>query len=96
MPTYISLINWTDQGIKSVKESPKRLDSVREAAQRMGCRMTDFYLTIGPYDLVSIMEAPDDETAAKLMLAIGSAGNVRTTTMKAFTEDSYRDIVSSL
>ena len=96
MAKYITLLNWTDQGIKNVKDSPKRLDSVRDLAKKNGCEMRDIYLTIGAYDLVSILEAPDDETAAKLLLKIGSAGNVRSTTLKAFPEDAYRKIVGSL
>ena len=96
MAKYIVLTNWTDQGIRSVKESPGRLDKVRETAQKMGCELKKFYMTIGAHDLVVIFEAPDDETMAKLALRIGSTGNVRTTTLKAFSEDSYRKIVSGL
>jgi uncharacterized protein with GYD domain len=96
MAKYIALLNWTDQGIKNIKESPKRVDSVRELAKKNGCELQDFYMTIGAYDMMAILEAPDDEAAAKLLLAIGSAGNVRSTTLKAFPEDSYRRIVGSL
>lgn len=96
MAKYITLINWTEQGIKNVKDSPKRLDGVRELAKKHGCELKDTYLTIGAYDLVAVVEAPDDEAAAKLLLTIGSAGNVRTTTLKAFPEDAYRRIIGSL
>ena len=96
MAKYIALLNWTDQGIKSIKESPKRVDSVRALAKKNGCEMQDFYMTIGSYDMVAILEAPDDAAAAKLLLTIGSAGNVRSTTLKAFPEDAYRTIVGSL
>jgi uncharacterized protein with GYD domain len=96
MATYIALVNWTDQGIKNVKDSPNRLNSVRELAKKHGCEMQDFYMTIGAYDMVAIMEAPDDETAATLLLKIASGGNVRTTTLKAFAEDGYRRIVGNM
>ena len=96
MAKYITLLNWTDQGIRSVKDSPARVDSVRALARKHGCEMQDFYMTIGAYDMVAIVEAPDDEVAAKLMLTIGSAGNVRSTTLKAFPEESFRKIVGSL
>lgn len=96
MAIYITLLNWTDQGIKNIKDSPKRLDSVRELAKRNGCEVQGFYMTIGSYDMVVIVEAPDDEAAAKLLLTIGSAGNVRSTTLKAFPEDAYRSIVGAM
>jgi uncharacterized protein with GYD domain len=96
MAKYIVLSNWTDQGIKTVKESPARLDKAREAAKKLGCELKKFYMTIGAHDMVVIFEAPDDETMAKLALTIGGAGNVRTTTLKAFSEDSYRKIVGSV
>jgi uncharacterized protein with GYD domain len=96
MAKYIVLTNWTDQGIKSVKDSPGRVDKVRETAKKMGCELKKFYMTIGTHDMVVIFEAPDDESMAKLALTLGSAGNVRTTTLKAFSEESYRKIVGGL
>ena len=96
MANYIILINWTDQGIKNVKDSTKRLDAGRELAKKLGCKVGEAYLTIGPYDLVIMFEAPDDETAAKYNLTLASGGNVRTTTLKAFPEDAYRKIIASL
>ena len=93
MAKYITLLNWTDQGIKSIKDSPKRIDAVRALAKKHGCEMQDFYLTIGAYDMMAIVEAPDDEAAAKLLLTIGSGGNVRSTTLKALSEDAFRKIV---
>jgi uncharacterized protein with GYD domain len=96
MATYISLVNWTDQGIKAVKDSPGRLDGARALAKKYGCTMRDFYLTIGAADMVAILEGPDDESVAKFSLALGSSGSVRTTTMKAFSEESYRKIIASL
>ena len=96
MPTYIVLFKWTDQGIAKVKNSPKRLDAGRKEFKKAGIDMKDVYLTMGRYDLVCVMEAPDDETMAKGMLTLGSQGNVSTETLKAFPEDDYRKIVGSL
>ena len=96
MPTYISLINWTDQGIRAVKESPNRLRESEPLFQQMGVKLIGFYLTMGEYDLVAIAEAPDDETASRFLLSLGSAGNLRTKTLKAFTRDEYERIIGSL
>ena len=96
MPSYIMLINWTEQGIGKIKASSKRFDAGRKAFKKMGCELKDIYLTMGPYDLVSIMEAPDAETAAKAVLSLAGQGNVRTLTLPAFTEDEYRKITGSL
>ncbi len=96
MAKYIMLMNWTDQGIKSVKESPKRADAARAVAKKLGCELRKLYMTIGAYDLVGIVEAPDDEAAAKFALTVAAGGNIRTTTLKAFSEESYRRIIGSL
>ncbi|MDH6232335.1 uncharacterized protein with GYD domain [Mesorhizobium soli] len=96
MTTYIMLVNWTEQGIKNARESPKRLDAVKKQLQDMGGSFKAFYMTMGKYDMVLICEAPDDAVAARLALQIGMAGNVRTHTMKAFPEAAYREIISSL
>jgi uncharacterized protein with GYD domain len=96
MATYITLVDWTEQGIKGVKDSPKRLDAARALAKKLGCEMKEFYMTIGAHDMVAIIEAPDDEAMAKFALNLGSSGNVRTTTLKAFSEDAYRKIIGAL
>ena len=96
MATYISLINYTDQGVRNIKDGPKRLDTAKKMLKDMGGELKAFYLTMGGYDIVTIAEAPSDETVAKFVLMLGSAGNVRTTTLKAFTEAEYRKLVSSL
>ena len=75
MGTYISLVNWTDQGVRNIKESPGRLDAARRLAKKYGCEMTHFFMTIGAYDMVAMLEAPDDESAAKFSLALASAGS---------------------
>jgi len=96
MGHYISLIRYTPQGAAKIKESPARLDVARKAAEGAGGKVHAWYLTMGKYDAVIISEFPNDETAAKFMLATGSMGNVTTQTLKAFTEAEYRKIVASL
>ncbi len=96
MATYIILIDFTDQGIRNIKDSPSRLDAARQAMKDLGGELKDTYLTIGAHDLVAVVEAPSDEVVAKFALVIGSQGNVRTTTLKAFTESEYRGIIQSL
>ncbi len=96
MARYIMLANWTDQGVKNVKDSPGRLDAAKALAKKMGCEIREFYMTVGAYDMVVTAEGPDDETFAKFALTIAMGGNLRTTTLKAFPEDVYRKIISSL
>jgi uncharacterized protein with GYD domain len=96
MATYVSLIKFTAQGITSIKEAPGRLDRARETFRQVGAELKDFYLTMGRYDIVVVSEAPDDSVAAKAALAIGSLGNVSTETLRAFTEDEYRELVAAL
>jgi uncharacterized protein with GYD domain len=96
MPTYIALLKWTSQGIANVRDSGKRLDAGREAFAKAGLKLKDAYLTMGRFDLVTVVEAPDDETYAKATLALGAQGNVSSETLKAFTEDEYRRIIGSL
>jgi|SRR5579872_2734708 len=96
MPTYISLIQYTQQGMQKIKESPARLDHARKGYEAAGGKIKDFYLVMGEYDIVIIAELPNDEAVAKLALTLGSAGNVRTRTTRAFTEAEYRKLVQSL
>lgn len=96
MPTYISLLRLTQQGIEKIKESPARLDSAKIAFKSLGAELKEFYLVTGAYDIVIISEAPNDEVVAKLALSIGAQGNVRTETLRAFKEDEYRKIISEL
>ena len=96
MPTYIVLVNWTDQGIRAVKESPRRLDATKKAIEAAGGKMLGFYLTMGRYDEVLIVEGPSDEVAATMALSSGSEGNVRTETLKAFREAEYRGIIAKI
>lgn len=96
MATYISLINYTDQGIRNVKDSPKRLDAAKKLLKDLGGDLKEVYLTMGTYDLVIVADAPSDEVIAKFSLTLGSLGNVRTTTLKAFPEAEYRRIIAAL
>ena len=96
MPTYLSLLNWTEQGIKNVKDSPKRLDAVKKSLKEMGGELKAFYMLQGTYDAALISELPNDEALAKLLLKVGAAGNVRTTTMRAYPEAEYRKIMGAL
>ncbi len=96
MAKYIMLVNWTDQRIRTVKESPGRLDAARTMASKFDAAITDFYMTMGAHDMVVIVEAPSDEAIAGLALTLGAAGNVRSTTLKAFPEADYREIIGGL
>ncbi len=95
MPTYISLGNWTEQGIKNVKESPKRADSVMAMANKLGAKMQIFY-TLGKFDIVALTDAPNDETAMQLLFEIGRLGNVRTQTLKAWTPAEATKVIAKL
>lgn len=96
MPTYVTLLNWTDQGIRNIKESPARLDAAKATFEGAGGKIKEFFLVTGQYDMVIVSEAPSDEVVAKLALAIGSVGSVRTQSLRAFTEDEYRKIIADL
>ena len=96
MATYIMLSRFTEQGLRGIKDGPARLESARKTFEGLGARLTDFYLTVGQYDAVAVVEAPDDETIAKASLAIGSQGNVRIESLRAFNEDEYRRLVGAL
>ena len=96
MPTYITLVRWTQKGLENVKEAPSRLDMAKETYKAMGAEVKEMYLMMGEYDMVVISEAPDDQTMAKLLLSIGSQGSSRGETFRAFTEDEYRKIIAAL
>jgi uncharacterized protein with GYD domain len=96
MPTFITLVNYTQQGVENMKDSPARLDAAKEAFAAMGGELLAYYLVMGQYDAVVIGEAPNDETAALLALSIGAQGAIRTETLRAFTEDEYREIIANL
>ena len=94
MATYVSLVNWTDKGVGAFKDTVDRSEAVQELAAKFGATLKEIYWTIGPYDIVAISEAPDDETATAFALALSAQGNVRTTTLRAFNADEMRGIVS--
>ena len=96
MPHYVILVNWTDQGIRTAKDSPNRVRDFKNAVERSGGKMVDGYYTMGQYDFVVTVELPNDEAAMSLMIATGVLGNVRTTTLKAFSISEGEKIVSKL
>jgi uncharacterized protein with GYD domain len=96
MTTYIMLANFTDQGIRNVKDTTKRADAVREAAKKFGVNMKEIYWTMGQYDMVVIAEAPDDASISAYALAVGSAGNIRGQTLRAHSKDEMNAILAKL
>ena len=96
MQTYVALLNWTQKGISEFRESPSRVEKAREAVAAAGGEMKSFYLTLGRYDMVAVIEAPDDAAYAQVMLVLGSRGGIRSETLRAFPEDEFRDIVAAV
>jgi uncharacterized protein with GYD domain len=96
MQTYICLLRWTHKGLENVTDSPSRLDAARKAFETAGVTMKSFYMVMGHYDMVIIMEAADDTSLAKALLNISKKGAVQTETMRAFSESEYRSIMSAL
>jgi uncharacterized protein with GYD domain len=96
MPTYITLARWTQQGIEKVRESPARLDAFKKLAKSAGGEVKGFYMVTGQYDMVVVTEAPNDEAVARIALATGAKGSLKTETLRAFTEDEYRKIIAAL
>lgn len=96
MPTYVILMNLTEQGVKNIKDAPTRIEAAAKALEAAGGKMIGFYLTLGQYDYVAIAEGPSDEVALMQLLGLGAAGNVRTTTLKAFTREEFGEIVKKL
>jgi uncharacterized protein with GYD domain len=96
MPTYVMLANWTDQGMRAIEDSPRRIDTARKSLDEMGGRFISVYMTMGAHDLIITYDAPDDAVAARFTLLLGKLGNVRTVSLKAFPEEAYRQIVNTL
>ncbi len=86
----------TQQGVENIEDSADRVDDAKALAESMGCEVTAFYLTFGQYDMVVVLEAPDDETAARLALRVEKSGAVTTETLKAFPEGDYREIIADI
>ena len=96
MPTYITLVNWTEQGIRNIKETVTRVEQARGVAERAGGRLAGVWWTQGAHDIVAVWELPDDETVSALVLATVMAGNVRSETMRAFTAEEMQRIIQKL
>jgi len=96
MPAYIGLVKWTEQGIKKVKETTKRAKDFKELAAKRNVKVREIYWTMGRYDIVVVMEAPDDEAISRLTLGLGMLGNVKTETLRAFSAQEMSQIVKGL
>ncbi len=96
MATYLMLFRLTQQGIQKIKEAPARVEAAKDLCRSLGGEVKQFYFLMGQYDAAFTLEAPNNEAAAKIALAIGSLGNVQTETLRAFTETEYKQIVADL
>ena len=96
MPIYISLMKLTKQGITNIKDAPKRVEAATAILEKLGGKILSFYFTMGEYDKVVIAECPNDEVAMTMLMALGSYGNVRTTTLKAFSKDEVANLLKHL
>lgn len=96
MPTYITLVNMTDQGVRNVKDTTKRAETFRSMAEKAGVRVKDLYWTMGRYDLVVVTEAASDELLSSVMLAVGSLGNSRTETLRAFSGTEMDRVIAAM
>ncbi len=96
MATYLCLLRWTKEGVEKIKDSPSRLDTAKKAFASAGGKIISFHMLMGQYDIAIVVEAPDDATLARVALSLASKGGVRTETLRAFTEDEYRKIISGI
>ncbi len=96
MATFISLLGWTDQGMRSVKRTTARAKAFKGMAQKVGVTVKDIYWTVGPYDLVLVMEAPDEGMVTSLLLSLGALGNVRTQTLRGFSAEEMTRIIAKM
>jgi uncharacterized protein with GYD domain len=96
MPTYVSLLNFTDEGIRTVRDTLERNERAAELAEKYGARLVQSYWTVGPYDVVIVLEAPDDESLTAYLLEIGSIGAARTTTLRAYNREEMSGILQRL
>jgi uncharacterized protein with GYD domain len=94
MPSYVALLNWTDQGMRTFNETVDRYEAAQSRFQEMGVHFSDIRWAMGAHDLVGVLDAPDDETLAAALLSLSSTGNLRTTTMRAFTHDEMREVIA--
>ena len=96
MNRYIVLLNWTDEGIKTVEDSPHRYEAAKALATIYKCELTEFYLTMGSVDIVAVIDAPSDEALMKFNLALRATGNLSTQTLKTFGKEAYHNILASV
>jgi uncharacterized protein with GYD domain len=96
MPRYVALIDWTEQGVRNFKDSVDRYEAASGQLDAMGVRFIDTYWTLGSHDIVAVMDAPDDQTLAAGLLAVAGQGNIRTTTLRAFTADEMRSVIAKV
>lgn len=96
MPTYVTLLSWTDQGARAAKETVQRYEAAERAARQMGVAFKSFLWTMGAYDAVGILEGPDDATVSRFLLAVGAQGNIRTATMRGYTKEEMAQILQGM
>jgi|ERR1700733_3826616 uncharacterized protein with GYD domain len=96
MPTFVGMLSWTDQGVRTIKDTPKRIQAARERAKKLGVEIKQVYLTTGEFDILVIAEASDGDSMAKMAMAAGAEGNVRTRTVRAWTEPEIAKLISEL
>ena len=96
MPTYIALIDWTDQGVRNFKDSVDRYEAAESAFEGLGVRFTDTWWTLGTHDMIATVEAPDDEMLAAALLSVAGQGNIRTTTLRAFSREEMRTVIGNV
>ena len=96
MPTYVSLLNWTDQGVKNFKDTVDRAAKAEEMMGKLGVTFKDIYWTLGPYDIVAVVEAPDQETVTAALLQVATLGTVRSTTLPAFNRDEMARVIQKV
>jgi uncharacterized protein with GYD domain len=96
MAVFVSLVNLTQEGIRDFKDSPDRAAKFKSMAEEIGVKVKEVYWTMGIHDVVLILEAPDDETVTAAMLGLGSLGNVRTQTLRAFSSAEMTEIISKV
>ena len=96
MPRYVALIDWTEQGVRNFRDTVDRYEAARELLEGLGVQFTDVYWTLGSHDIVAVLDAPDDETLSAGLLATAGAGNIRTTTLRAFSADEMRSVIGKV
>jgi uncharacterized protein with GYD domain len=96
MTTFVILLRWTEKGVEHIRESPNRVEQFSQVVKKAGGEVTSFHMTLGAYDLMTVIEVPDDETGANVSLSLRSLGNVKVETLRAFNEDEFRKIIAAL